>query len=491
MTDSLAKARTRVATKGSAPFWAVFFESIVRGTTAAVVLILVMILTIVAREGAPRLIGIETRYAQILIRPTDAPGSGLPGNVLVTSNASRLVASWQDEAALPAGPAAANHLPPVGGSMTFGELQLNATREGLEAALGSSKGAAVRGQHLTIDGPALTLHDRSLWTYNLDFLLDAPRDGMTSGGIFPALFGTLFVVLFMILLALPLGVFAAVYLVEYTAGGVTSRLIRAAVNNLAGVPSIVFGLFGLGFFVLFIGRHLDYYALGIPRTDAEQQAFETRVEPLREEARKQAGALATEKGLKGPERIKFVREYVQENTPQIRRRVFGQGAMFWASATLAILVLPVIIVATEESLRAVPASLREAAYGLGATKWQVISTVVLPQARPGILTGAILAVARGAGELAPILFVGVTFFAPTLPLTEPINFYFFEMPVVNPFTQFMHLNYHIYTMATQNTDPVGTRAIQFGTTMVLVTLTFLINLAAIILRRRLNKSTLR
>lgn len=127
--------------------------------------------------------------------------------------------------------------------------------------------------------------------------------------------------------------------------------------------------------------------------------------------------------------------------------------MFWAAATLAILVLPVIIVSTEEALRAVPASLREAAYGLGATKWQVISSVVLPQARAGILTGAILAIARGAGELAPILFVGVTFFQPSLPLTEPVNFYFFQAPVVNPFKEFMHLNYHIYTMATQQTNP--------------------------------------
>ncbi|HMX62280.1 MAG TPA: ABC transporter permease subunit, partial [Candidatus Sumerlaeota bacterium] len=152
-----------------------------------------------------------------------------------------------------------------------------------------------------------------------------------------------------------------------------------------------------------------------------------------------------------------------------------------------ILVLPVIIVSTEEALRAVPRSMREAAYGLGATKWQVISTVVLPQARTGILTGAILAVARGAGELAPILFVGVAFSMPGLPLTEPVNFGFFQMPVVNPFSEFMHLNYHIYTMATQQTNPALARPIQFATTLVLLMITLTMNLGAILLRRHFSR----
>jgi len=319
-----------------------------------------------------------------------------------------------------------------------------------------------------------------------EFLTQPPREGMVEGGIFPALFGTVFVVLFMIVLALPLGVFGAVYMVEYAKGGFTSRMIRAAVNNLAGVPSIVFGLFGLGFFVLFIGRNLDYHAYGVPRNEAEARALEAQRAPLVEAARAEATEEARVRGLRGPERGAFIREQVAVKVPPPPKRVFGQGAMFWAAATLAILVLPVIIVSTEEALRSVPASMREAAYGLGATKWQVISTVVLPQARAGILTGAILAVARGAGELAPILFVGVTYFAPTLPLTEPVNFGLFEVPVVNPFEQFMHLNYHIFTMATQHPDPVGTRPIQFATTLVLVAMTFVMNLAAIILRRRLQ-----
>ncbi len=321
-----------------------------------------------------------------------------------------------------------------------------------------------------------------------EFLLQAPRDGMTAGGIFPAIMGTFFVVLFMIIMALPLGVFGAVYMVEYSKGGLMSRIIRAAVNNLAGVPSIVFGLFGLGFFVLFVGRNLDYHIYGVPRTAEEVRQIQAELAPLRAEAQDEAMALADEQDIVDPaEREAFIEQYVEEQMPAVSRTVFGQGAMFWAAATLAILVLPFVIVATEEALRAVPPSTREAAYGLGATRWQVIATVVLPQAKPGILTGAILAVARGAGELAPILFVGVTFFTPGLPLTEPINLGLFSIPVVNPFEEFMHLNYHIYTMATQHHDPIGTRGIQFGTTLVLVALTFVMNLMAIMLRRRYSR----
>lgn len=268
-----------------------------------------------------------------------------------------------------------------------------------------------------------------------EFLSQVPRSSSTGfeGGIFPALFGTAFVIVFMILMALPLGVMGAIFLAEYTRGSFFSRVIRAGVNNLAGVPSIVFGLFGLGFFVLFVGRFMDSALLGEGR------------------------------------------------------RLFGQGSMFWAAATLAVLVLPVIIVATEEALRAVPESLREAAYGLGATKWQVIWNVVLPQARSGILTGGILAISRGAGELAPVLFVGVAAFKPDLPLTGPVNFGLFEVPVVNPFESFMHLNYMIYTLATQSVDPVATRPAQFGTTLVLVALTFILNLTAIVLRIKYSK----
>ena len=259
-----------------------------------------------------------------------------------------------------------------------------------------------------------------------EFLLGTPTEGMTKGGIFPAIFGTICITLLMIMMALPLGVAAAIYLVEYAGKGLGPRIIRAAVNNLAGVPSIVFGLFGLGFFILFVGRNIDRVL--------------------------QTGLL------------------------------FGQPAMLWAAATLAILVLPVVIVSTEEALRGVPVSHREAAFALGATPWQVVRRAVLPQAYPGILTGAILSVSRGAGETAPILFTGCAYFLPRLPLTE-----FLGIPIINPLDQFMELSYHIFIMATQSTDAQVTRPIQYGTTLVLVTLTFVLNLAAIITRNRFRR----
>ena len=259
-------------------------------------------------------------------------------------------------------------------------------------------------------------------TVSWEFLTKVPTEGMTTGGIFPCIFGTVAVTALMILMALPLGIGAAIYLVEYGSKGWFVRVVRAAVNNLAGVPSIVFGLFGVGFFILFIGRSLD-------------QVLKT--------------------GL-----------------------LFGQPCMLWAAATLSILVLPVIIVSTEEALNTVPQSHRSASLALGATKWQTIRDVVLPQARGGILTGAILAVSRGAGETAPILFTGCAYFLPHLPVTK----LFGAIPMLNPLNQFMELSYHIFIMATQSVDAQKTLPIQYGTTLVLIGLTFLFNLAAIILR---------
>ncbi|HZI93092.1 MAG TPA: phosphate ABC transporter permease PstA [Patescibacteria group bacterium] len=265
------------------------------------------------------------------------------------------------------------------------------------------------------------------------FLTLAPVEGMTQGGIFPAIFGTLCVTLLMIMMALPLGVFAAIYMVEYAGRGRLARIIRAAVNNLAGVPSIVFGLFGLGFFVLFVGRGLD-------RIKGE--------------------------GL-----------------------LFGQPAMLWASATLAVLVLPVVIVSAGEALIAVPRSYREAAFALGATRWQVVRRVVLPQAWSGILTGAILSVSRGAGETAPILFTGAAFYLPRLPIAHmTIPLLGLQIPMVNPLDQFMELSYHVFVMATQSHDTTLTRPIQYGTAFVLVSLTFILNISAILLRRKLSRN---
>ncbi|HKY64441.1 MAG TPA: phosphate ABC transporter permease PstA [bacterium] len=268
---------------------------------------------------------------------------------------------------------------------------------------------------------------KGIGTISWEFLTTAPSDGMTHGGIFPAIFGTIAITLLMIIMALPLGVSAAVYLNEYAHQGRSARFIRAAINNLAGVPSIVFGLFGVGFFVLFVGRNLDKVL--------------------------QTGLL------------------------------FGQPALLWAAATLAVLVLPVIIVSTEEALKAVPKSHREAAYGLGATRWQVIRRVVLPQALPGILTGAILSISRGAGETAPILFTGAAYFLPKLPVTK----LFGVIPMVNPLDQFMELAYHIFIMATQSTNVTLTRPIQYATALVLLTITFTLNLSAILLRIRFRR----
>jgi len=269
-------------------------------------------------------------------------------------------------------------------------------------------------------------------TVTWSFLTETPREGMTEGGIFPAIFGTLCITLLMILMALPLGVCAAIYMVEYAGGSTLARVIRASVNNLAGVPSIVFGLFGVGFFVLFIGRGIDTVRGG---------------------------------GL-----------------------LFGQPAMLWAAATLAVLVLPVIIVSTAEALNAVPRSHREAAFALGATRWQVVRRVVLPQAKAGILTGSILSISRGAGETAPILFTGCAYFLPRLPLAHlQVPFTSLSIPLVNPLDQFMELSYHIFIMATQSTNATETRAIQYGTTLVLIGLTFCLNLGAIVLRTRARR----
>lgn len=264
-----------------------------------------------------------------------------------------------------------------------------------------------------------------------NFLTAEPRSNMTEGGIGPAIFGTLAVIFLMILFAVPIGVFSAIYLTEYAKDTIVTRILRAAVNNLAGVPSIVIGLFGLGFFVLFVGKNID-------------EVLQT--------------------GL-----------------------LFGKPAMLWASATLSVLVLPTIIVATAEALTSVTLSQRSASYSLGATKWQTIKNVVLPQARPGILTGIILAVSRGAGETAPVLFLGCAFFLPDLPVAY-FDLGIFSLPIINPTEQFMYLSYHIFILATQSANPILTKPVQFGTTLVLIIITILLNLTAVIFRYRFRKT---
>jgi phosphate transport system permease protein len=255
---------------------------------------------------------------------------------------------------------------------------------------------------------------RLSWT----FLSSAPTEGMTQGGVFPAIFGTVAMVILMTIAVVPAGVATAVYLHEYAdRGSRLTRLIRIAVNNLAGVPSIVFGLFGLGFFIQFVGTGVD-------------RAF-------------------------------FSGE-----------KVFGQPALIWASLTMAVLTLPVVIVATEEALRAVPRELREASLALGATQFRTVLSVVLPQATPGILTGTILAISRGAGEVAPILFTGAAYYLPQLPW--------------HPHNQFMHLGYHVYVLATQSPDVDASKPLLYSTVLVLLAVTFVLNLSAFVVRSRMR-----
>jgi phosphate transport system permease protein len=256
-------------------------------------------------------------------------------------------------------------------------------------------------------------------TITFRFLTRPPEMGMTGGGIFPAIFGTFALVVLMTIAVIPLGVATAIYMHEYASK--RSRivhLVRLAIQNLAGVPAIVFGLFGLGFFIEFVGRGIDRALYG-------------------------------------------------------GRLVFGQPAIIWASLTLALLTMPTVVVATEEALRAIPQSYREVAYSLGATRWQMIRRVVLPQAVGGILTGGILAVSRGSGEVAPVMFTGAAYFLPELPKSLS--------------SQFMELGYHVYVMTTQSPNVEATKPILYATVLVLLSLTFLLNFSAIMIRAQIRK----
>lgn len=254
---------------------------------------------------------------------------------------------------------------------------------------------------------------------SLEFLTQAPTQGMTAGGVFPAIYGTVLLVLLMSLAAVPFGVVVAIYFAEYARReSWFYRWTRMAVNNLAGVPSIVFGLFGLGFFIHGIGQALD-------------------------------------EGLYGG------------------RLLFGQPSIVWASMTMAVLTLPVVIITVEETMRAVPREYREASLALGATRLQTLLRVVLPQSWSGIMTGAILAVSRGAGEVAPVLFTGAAYFLPRLP--------------THPNDQFMQLGYHIYVLATQSPDVEATKPLLYSTVLVLLLLTFLLNVTAMVIRKRMRQ----
>ncbi|MBI3132089.1 MAG: phosphate ABC transporter permease PstA [Acidobacteria bacterium] len=260
-----------------------------------------------------------------------------------------------------------------------------------------------------------------------EFVWDDPRESNTEGGVFPAIFGTVMMVMLMSIMVVPLGVMAALYLREYAKDGLAVRLVRVAVNNLAGVPSIVFGVFGLGFFVYTLGGSID--------------------------------------ALFFPEKLP---------TP-----TFGTGGILWASLTLALLTVPVVIVATEEAIASVPRSLREASLALGATKWQTIRQVVLPGAMPGILTGLILAMARGAGEVAPLMLTGVVKLAPSLPLDA-------QAPFLHLDRKFMHLGFHIYDVGFQSPNSEAAKPMVFMTTLLLLGIVVALNIFALRLRRKLR-----
>ena len=276
----------------------------------------------------------------------------------------------------------------------------------------------------------MTVFDKlSQYAHNFkNFILEDPREANTEGGVFPAIFGTVMMVILMSILVTPMGVIAALYLREYAKQGTLIQIIRIAVNNLAGVPSIVYGVFGLGFFVYFLGGNIDQL-------------------------------------------------FFPESAPA---PIFGTPGLLWASLTLSLLTLPVVIVSTEEGLARIPKALREGSLALGATKFETIWKVVLPMASPAIMTGLILAIARAAGEVAPLMLVGVVKLAAELPVDE--NF-----PFMHVERKFMHLGFHIYDVGFQSPNVEAARPLVYATAFLLVLVIVMLNLSAIILRNRLRE----
>ena len=270
----------------------------------------------------------------------------------------------------------------------------------------------------------LNLYMEKLW----EFLSEQPREANTEGGVYPAIFGTVMMVILMSIIVTPFGVIAAVYMREYATQGTVTRVIRIAVNNLAGVPSIVYGVFGLGFFVYGVGGEIDklFFAETLPSP------------------------------------------------------TFGTPGLMWASLTLALLTLPVVIVATEEGLARIPKSIREGSLALGATRFETLVRVVLPMASPAMMTGLILAVARAAGEVAPLMLVGVVKLAPNLPVDG-------TYPYIHLDQKFMHLGFHIYDVGFQSPNVEAARPLVYATALLLVLIITILNLLAIYLRNRLRE----
>ncbi|GAB1371649.1 phosphate ABC transporter permease PstA [Candidatus Kapaibacterium sp.] len=272
--------------------------------------------------------------------------------------------------------------------------------------------------------PKIKLISKKLW----EFVVLEPRESNTEGGIFPAIFGTVMMVILMSIIAVPIGVVTALFLNEYAGNGWWVKIIRITVYNLAGVPSIVFGIFGLGFFIYGVGGTIDSI---------------------------------------------FYPEY--SPAP-----VWGTGGILWASLTLALLTVPVVIVSTEEALSSIPTEIREASIALGATKLQMVSKILLPASTPGIMTGLILAIARGAGEVAPLMITGVVKLAPDLPLDSTFPFFHLER-------KFMHLGFHIYDVGFQSPNVEAGFPMLFMTTLLLIIIVVMLNMIAIHIRSKLRQ----
>ncbi len=312
------------------------------------------------------------------------------------------------------------------------ELYTDINRDSISVEVASGKIVPVqiaslvrifRANDLRLDQKTLHYVEK-LW----EFVSEDPREANTEGGIFPAIFGTVMMVILMSIMVTPFGVVAAVYLSEYAKQSFTTRLIRIAVNNLAGVPSIVYGVFGLGFFVYVLGGSIDqlFYAEALPSP------------------------------------------------------TFGTGGLLWASITLALLTVPVVIVATEEGLSRIPRALKEGSLALGATKAETLFKIILPMTSPAMMTGVILAIARAAGEVAPLMLVGVVKLAPTLPLN--MNY-----PYLHLDQKIMHLGFHIYDVGFQSPNVEASRPLVYATAFLLILVIALLNLSAVAIRNRLRE----
>jgi ABC-type phosphate transport system permease subunit len=337
-----------------------------------------------------------------------------------------------------------------------------------------------------------------------EYLSTFPREANTEGGVYPVIMGTVLLTLLLTMVVTPMGVIAALYLREYAKQGLITSMIRIAVNNLAGVPSIVYGVFGLGFFCYTVGSYVDVGPSESTRMNVASWWMLLVISGMLI-----IGAIATRLWSKpDPGKLPGTMNVVLQRlswlvwgvsvicvvmliagTPYFNglfearasagTPTFGARGLLWASLTLALLTLPVVIVATEEAIAAVPNSMREGSYGCGASKWQTMRRIVLPGALPGILTGAILAMARGAGEVAPLMLVGAVKLNQDLPIDS-------EAPFLHADRSFMHLGFHIYDLGFQSPDSQAARPLVWTTTLLFLSIVFALNLLAIVLRAKVR-----